>query len=112
MNSLMNRGVRDDDYCSPIAIAIAPLDTRAPRGRPRWAQGYGGVLELLDEESNLQRGSDANFQTKLAKKPVRRVSLLPGGPSSIPKNAPRSVRRALLMPQVNPGSLYCCGKST
>ena len=26
--------------------------------------------------------------------------------------APWSVRRALLMPQVNPGSSYCCGKSS
>ena len=32
------------------------------------------------------------------------------GPSS-PKNASRSLRRALLMPQVSPGSRYCCGKS-
>ena len=28
------------------------------------------------------------------------------------QSASRSLRRALLMPQVNPGSRYCCGKST
>ena len=33
------------------------------------------------------------------------------GPSS-PKPASRSLRRALLMPQVNTGSLYRCGKRT
>ena len=34
-----------------------------------------------------------------------------GGPSKT-KSAPRSLWRALLMPQVNPGSRYRCGKST
>ena len=34
------------------------------------------------------------------------------GPSRSKKSAPRSLQRALLMPQVNTGSLYRCGKRT
>ena len=32
--------------------------------------------------------------------------------STVPKKTPCSLRRALLTPQVSPGSLYRCGKST
>ena len=34
------------------------------------------------------------------------------GPSSRANSAPRSLRRALLTPQANTGSLYRCGKRT
>ena len=42
---------------------------------------------------------------------THQISNLSMGPSRA-KSAPRSLRRALLMPQVNPGSLYRCGKGT
>ena len=54
--------------------------------------------------------SDSQCAAGLACFQRSRGEAIPGPPSA--KSAPRSLRRALLMPQINPGSLCRCGKRT
>ena len=68
------------------------------RLRPN-ADGDGYGLEEVPPASAVTPARGINFAEMLQ---------IPG--PSRAKSAPRSLRRALLMPQVNPGSLYRCGK--
>ena len=70
---------------------------------PEWDAG-----RLQEVSTNLRvaleivwLGSTANIRKLVSSRSPSRA-----------KSAPRSLRRALLMPQVNPGSLYRCGKRT
>ena len=60
------------------------------------------------EEQNEEERAEKLLEDQIAK---ARKAAIAAGPSRA-KSAPRSLRRALLMPQANPGSRYRCGKRT
>ena len=85
-----------------IALSLTPTSANAKPPRfafgPPNAGGVGGraiVGRTGCTDEQLQRSEQYFSLHRVSRKPVS-----------------RSLRRALLTPQVNPGSLYRCGKST
>ena len=105
---------RPSDLQCPSAAALAAFEKAVALGDIGWhAFPFNAEPEVYDSSLfmaalNLTFIEDAHFgHSKRRTYSQRDVP----GPSSR-KTASCSIRRALLMLQINTGSLYCCGKRT
>ena len=92
-------------FNTPVSVAATPTDrTPDPLNYPCSRHPLTRELDNLQHMIGLHWWSRALplVTPKAAKQP---------GPSRQTPFASRSVRRALLIPQANPGSLYRCGQS-